>query len=292
MRFRTFCYFWSEALRSIRRNVSLISLGTIAASLFILGAFFLIILNLNHLTDTLTSRIEIRVFLKDGTSDRDRDTLEARIKSLGGIKTIDFISKEEGLKRLREQLGDDGGILTAVDLNPLPDAFSIKVVKPESVKVLASRIARLPGVESVNYGHGLVERLFALIRAVWVITLALSIIFIGAIIMIIGNTIRLTLIARRREVEIMKLVGATDWFIRWPFLLEGMLVGLIGAGVSAVLLYFLYGYAVRRFMNALPFIPIIASEVALKQLCVGLLGGGAVMGAAASVIFLRRYLRA
>ncbi|HHV61478.1 MAG TPA: ABC transporter permease [Firmicutes bacterium] len=292
MRFRTFCYFWSEALRNIRRNVNLISLGTIAASLFILGAFFLIILNLNHLTDNLTSRIEIRVFLKDGVTARDREALKTRIWALGGIKTIDFISKEEGLKRLKEQLGDDEGILTAMDFNPLPDAFSIKVAKPESVKALASRIARLPGVESVNYGHGLVERLFALVKAVWVITLALSVIFISAIIMIIGNTIRLTLIARRREVEIMKLVGATDWFIRWPFLLEGMLVGLTGAIVSAVALYFLYGFAVRRFMSALPFIPVVTGGVALRQLCIGLLAAGATMGAIASVVFLRKYLRA
>ncbi|MGE5594055.1 MAG: permease-like cell division protein FtsX [Betaproteobacteria bacterium] len=291
MRLTTIWYFLAEGWRSARRNVSLISLGTIAASLFVLGAVGLVLLNLNHVSQLLRSRIEIRAFLEDGLSPEGVAAIKAQIQATDGVKQVTFVSKDEGLRRLRAQLGERASILDVVGENPLPDAFDVKVDDPDHTVEVAARVSRIPGVAGVNYGQGFTEKLLATMRLVGAAGVMVAVLFVAAVIFIVGNTVRLTIISRAREIEVMKLVGATDWFIRWPFLVEGMVVGLVGASVSGLLLFVGYKFTVRYLAGLAPFIPVVTAPEPVAALCVALLVMGILMGAVAGGVFVKRYLR-
>lgn len=291
MKLDTVFYFFSEGAANVRRNTSLISLCTVAVSLFILGLVSLLMVNLRYVAQDLGSRVEIRVFLKEDLKDAERSSLRWRIASLEGVESITFVSKEEALQRLRRQLGERQGLLDVLDENPLPDSFDLRVKKPELVAELAASIRKLPGVDEVTTGGDFVERLIALGRLLWAASLILMGIFLLASILIIGNAVRLSLFARRREIEIMKLVGATDWFIRWPFIIEGMIIGTIGAVISGTLLYFLYRFAVDKAIARAPFIPVMTDSTVTLWLCVGLVVAGLFIGGIASGLFVRRYLK-
>lgn len=291
MRLTTIWYFLAEGWRSARRNVSLISLGTIAASLFVLGAVGLVLLNLNHVSQLLRSRIEIRAFLEDGLSADRIAAIKAQIQATDGVKQVTFVSKDEALRTLRAQLGERASILDVVGENPLPDAFDVKVEEPDHTVEVAARVSRISGVASVNYGQGFTEKLLATMRLVGVAGALVALLFVAAVVFIVGNTVRLTIISRAREIEVMKLVGATDWFIRWPFLVEGMVVGLVGASVSGLLLFVSYKFAVRYLAGLAPFIPVVTAPEPVAALCVALLVMGVIMGAVAGGVFVKRYLR-
>lgn len=291
MRLTTIWYFLAEGWRSARRNVSLISLGTIAASLFVLGAVGLVLLNLNHVSQLLRSRIEIRAFLEDGLSADRIAAIKAQIQATDGVKQVTFVSKDEALRTLRAQLGERASILDVVGENPLPDAFDVKVEEPDHTVQVAARVSRISGVASVNYGQGFTEKLLATMRLVGVAGALVALLFVAAVVFIVGNTVRLTIISRAREIEVMKLVGATDWFIRWPFLVEGMVVGLVGASVSGLLLFVGYKFAVRYLAGLAPFIPVVTAPEPVAALCVALLVMGVIMGAVAGGVFVKRYLR-
>ncbi|NLG80625.1 MAG: ABC transporter permease [Firmicutes bacterium] len=291
MRLATVWYFLAEGWRSARRNVSLISLGTIAASLFVLGALALILMNLNHVSQLLQARIEIRAFLEDGLLPEGVAAIRAQIQATDGVAQVTFVSKDEGLRRLRGQLGEHAGILDVVGENPLPDAFDVRVEDADRTAQVAARISRIPGVLGVNYGQGFTEKLLATMRLVGVAGAVVAALFVAAVVFIVGNTIRLTVISRAREIEVMKLVGATDWFIRWPFLVEGMVLGLVGAAISGLLLFAGYNLAVRYITGLAPFIPVITAPEPVAALCVALLLMGVLMGAVAGGVFVKRYLR-
>ncbi|MGE5585839.1 MAG: permease-like cell division protein FtsX [Bacillota bacterium] len=291
MRLTTVWYFLAEGWHSARRNVSLISLGTIAASLFVLGALALILMNLDHISQSLQARIEIRAFLEDGLSPEGVAAVREQIRGTDGVAQVAFVSKAEALRRLRGQLGERAGLLDVVGDNPLPDAFDVKVEDPERTSEVAARISRIPGVLGVNYGQGFTEKLLATMRLVGVAGAAVAALFVAAVVFIVGNTVRLTVISRAREIEVMKLVGATDWFIRWPFLVEGMVVGLVGAAISGLLLFAGYNLAVRYVAALAPFIPVITAPEPVAALCVALLLMGVLMGIVAGGVFVKRYLR-
>ncbi|MDI7247647.1 MAG: permease-like cell division protein FtsX [Bacillota bacterium] len=291
MRLTTVWYFLAEGWRSARRNVSLISLGTIAASLFVLGALALILMNLDHISQSLQARIEIRAFLEDGLSPEGVAAVREQIRGTDGVAQVAFVSKDEGLRRLRGQLGERAGLLDVVGDNPLPDAFDVRVEDPERTSEVAARISRIPGVLGVNYGQGFTEKLLATMRLVGVAGAAVAALFVAAVVFIVGNTVRLTVISRAREIEVMKLVGATDWFIRWPFLVEGMVVGLVGAAISGLLLFACYKVGVRYVAALAPFIPVITAPEPVAALCVALLLMGVLMGIVAGGVFVKRYLR-
>ncbi len=291
MRLTTVWYFLAEGWHSARRNVSLISLGTIAACLFVLGAFALVLMNLEHAAESLRTRIEIRAFLEDGLSPEGIEALKAQVKATDGVSSVAFVGKDEGLRRLRSQLGERASLVDIIGENPLPDAFDVKVADPDSTGEVASRISRIPGVLAVNYGQGFTEKLIATVRLLGLAAAALAVLLVTAVVFIVGNTVRLTLIARGREIEVMKLVGATDWFIRWPFLVEGMVVGLVGAAISGVLLLISYGACAREVNRLAPFIPILMDPEPVAALCIALLIVGVLMGVVAGGVFVKRHLR-
>ncbi|WP_274362545.1 permease-like cell division protein FtsX [Paenibacillus thermotolerans] len=309
MRISTLGRHFREGFRSIWRNgwMSFASISAISISLFILGVFMIVAMNVNQLTKDIESEVEIRVYLDTTVQRSEVPQLQndiAKIK-IGGkdvIKKIDFVSKEDGLEFLKERLGDDGRELLEGqegDNNPLPDSFTVEVYDPRMIEAVAQSILTLnegkdpAPIWEVNYGADTVRTLFKvtdIVRNVGLILvggLALMSMFL------IANTIKITIVARRREISIMKLVGATNSFIRWPFFVEGALLGIIGSAIPLIILYVLYHQLISLTKMELGLLQIALlplSEIA-SVTAVLLLGIGFVIGVWGSLLSVRKFLK-
>ncbi|WP_018702194.1 MULTISPECIES: permease-like cell division protein FtsX [Sporomusaceae] len=294
MKISTFEYFVREAFISMRRNglMSVASVSTMALSLFILGMFLILVLNLTHLASALESQVQISVYLQDGLSEYEHREIGTRITKMQGVNQVLFVTKAEAMKRFQERLGEQKNLLNALgETNPLPNAFEVKVDKPEQVKAVAKAIGEIKGVENAKYGQEVIEQLFALTKLIRTFGLILIILLALAAIFIIANTIRLTVFARRKEIGIMKYVGATDSFIRWPFLIEGVMLGIGGALLSVLILSQTYGLLVERIYESLAFLPLLPQYPFILQISLLLLMVGMVVGALGSAVSLRRFMK-
>lgn len=295
MKIRTSEYVVREVFFSLRRNswMAFASIGTVAVSLFIFGMFLIIVMNMNKMVAALESQVEISVYLKDEATQQQRLQVEAQIRAMQGIERVVFVDKEAAMTRFKERLGDQQFLLDALgEVNPLPNSFEVLVRQPDMVKTAASVIAALDGVETAKYGQDVVEHLFDITRLVRLFGVALMVLLAGATLFIISNTIRLTVIARRKEIAIMKYVGATDWFIRWPFLLEGIVLGFFGSILAFVALRLAYGMITTKVYDTLAFFPLIPLYPFLNYVSLVLLVCGMVIGALGSTISLKRLLKA
>jgi len=294
MKIRTAEYFITESLHSIRRNglMSVAALMTVALSLLILGMFTVVVMNLNHMAAVLESQIQVTVYLQDSLKDVEAREIGTRITKLPGVTRVTFVGKEEAMVRFKDRLGTQQGLLAELgEANPLPNSFEVKVDRPERVKAVALAISQLKGIEAARYGQEVVEQLFSLTRMVRIFGVVL-IIFLGlAALFIIVNTIRLTVFARRREIGIMKYVGATDWFIRWPFIIEGVLLGSLGAFISAVLLSQLYSMVTRQVYESLAFLPLLPQYPFLGYVNIFVLVAGIGIGVLGSLISVKKFLK-
>ena len=294
MKLRTSEYFIQETLRSLRRNnwMSFASVGTVAVSLFVLGVFLLLVLNMNRLASSLESQVQISVYLADGLSESARKDIASDIEALQGIEEIRYVPKEEAKERLAKRLGDQKYLLDALgEKNPLPDSFEVVLKSPALVETAAAAITRMDGVEQAKYGQDVIEHLFAITRLIRIFGLALMVLLAGATLFIISNTIRLTVFARRKEVAIMKYVGATDWFIRWPFLLEGMVLGFVGGVLAAIALQSFYAAMAAKIYETLAFFPLLPQYPYMYYVSVAILLSGMGIGALGSTISLKRFLK-
>ena len=294
MKLQTSEYFIQEVFRSLRRNnwMSFASIGTVAVSLFVLGVFLLLVLNMNRMASALESQVQISVYLEDGLKADDRQDIASDIEALQGIESIRYISKEEAKARLEDRLGDQKYLLDALgDKNPLPDSFEVVVKSPDLVETAAKAIDRMDGVQEAKYGQDVIEHLFAITRLIRIFGLVLMVLLAGATLFIISNTIRLTVFARRKEIAIMKYVGATDWFIRWPFLLEGMVLGFVGGVIAAVALRSFYAAMAAKITDTLTFFPLMPQYPSMNYITVALLLAGMAIGALGSALSLKRFLK-
>ena len=295
MKISTSEYIVRETMISLKRNswMSFASIGTVAVSLFVLGMFLILVLNMNRMVASLESQVEISVYVKDGVNDAGLRALEERITAMQGIRSVKFIDKEKAMERFRERLGDQQFLLDALgENNPLPNSFEVRVIQPDMVRTAAEAIMELPGVETAKYGQDVVEHLFDITRLVRLFGLALMFVLALATLFIISNTIRLTVFARRKEVAIMKYVGATDWFIRWPFLLEGVVLGCFGGIVAALVLRGAYRVIAAKIYDTLAFFPLIPENPFLHYVTAAILLCGMFIGALGSTISLKKFLNA
>ena len=294
MKLQTSEYFIQEVFRSLRRNnwMSFASIGTVAVSLFVLGVFLLLVLNMNRMASALESQVQISVYLEDGLSADDRKDIASDIEALQGIESIRYISKDEAKARLEDRLGDQKYLLDALgDKNPLPDSFEVVVKSPDLVETAAKAIDRMDGVQEAKYGQDVIEHLFAITRLIRIFGLVLMVLLAGATLFLISNTIRLTVFARRKEIAIMKYVGATDWFIRWPFLLEGMVLGFVGGVLAAIALQSFYAAMAAKIYETLAFFPLLPQYPYMYYVSAAILLSGMGIGALGSTISLKRFLK-
>jgi cell division transport system permease protein len=261
----------------------LASIATVAVSLLILSCAWLLVLNSGHMASAMESELEINAYLRPEITREDGLNLKRKFEDLGGVAQVTFISKEDGLKSLQERFDEDTSILDALGgNNPLPDMYRIKAEIADDVPRIAGEVEKIPEVENVRYGQGVVEKLLALTN--WMV-IGLAAVFL------IATSIRITVFARRREIGIMKLVGATDWYIRWPFFLEGMMVGLVGAVLAILSLHLFYSRLVQNVILTLNFLPILNDTSIIVNVYKWLLFIGTFLGAAGSAISLRRFLK-
>ncbi|MDQ7794219.1 MAG: permease-like cell division protein FtsX [bacterium] len=283
-----------EALGGVVANsvMSLASISTVALTMLILAGFLLAAVNLDHLATVVESQIQLRVYLADGLAEEDFRQLEARIAGLPGVVSHAYVDRKEALERFRGYLADDQGLLEAVEeLDALPDSFEIHVLRPDLVERVAYELKGQPGIASISYPAETVRRLIDVTNLLRLGGLAVALLLTGVAVFIIANTIRITVFARRDEITIMKLVGAADWYIRWPFLLEGTLLGMVGAGLAALAAGAGYRWLIALFFQRLPFLPLVAPEPLLGKLSLVLLVLGALVGVVGSQISVRRLLR-
>lgn len=294
MKLSTSEYFIKEVYTSFKRNIwmTLASIFTVVLSLFILGFFSIVILNLNKMADTLESQVQISVYLKDDLSQEEIDETKETLSKIEGLQDIKFTTREEAMENFKERLGDQQFLLDALDdTNPLPDSFSLTVTSPQQVKTIADTATALDSVESASYSQDIINHLFNLTHLIRLIGVALIILLTGAAIFIISNTIRLTVFARRKEIAIMKYVGATDWFIRWPFLLEDICLGFIGGGLATIFLYIVYNQVTQEIYEAMAFFPLIPQHPFIDYISLAILVAGIIIGALGSTISLKRFLK-
>ncbi len=294
MKLSSIGYSLRDAFRSLWRNkfMTLASVATVAISMVILGAAWILVLNTEYLASTMESELEINVYLeKELTRDKALE-MKDKIQKISGVEEAFFVPKEEGLEAMEERFGEDSDLLQSLGgVNPLPDVYRIKSHDADFVPQIASELAVLEGIETVRYGQGFVEKLLSLTD--WLRTVGLGVIFaVGlAAIFLIATTIRLTVFARRREVTIMKLVGATNWYIRWPFFLEGMIIGFSGAFLAVMSIYFIYDQLVQNISVMVSFVPIMTDQEVLYNIYKNLLLMGTGIGALGSAVSLHRFLK-
>ncbi|MCG1013060.1 ABC transporter permease [Tepidanaerobacter sp. GT38] len=288
MKLRTIKYFFRESFTSLIRNrwMSLASIGAVASALIILGSFLLLSVNFDYILKDVESQVEITAYLEDSVDEADITKLNNGIAAIEGVKEIKFISKEEAIEEFKEQVGRE--ILEGIE-NPLPNSFRIKVNDPHEVAAIAEKIQRFAGIDEVKYGKGIVEKLFNIIHWVRIIGMVIMAVFAAVSIFIISNTIRLTVFARRREINIMKYIGATDWFVRWPFLIEGMVLGLIGSSLAIGILAVAYNYLYIAVKINIPMIALLPIEQ-FYDYALGFLGIGMLIGAFGSSFSIKRFL--
>ncbi len=304
MRISTVFRHLREGGKNVIRNgwMTFASISSIAISLLILGVFLLLTLNVNYLAQQIEQQVEIRVYLDVNITKEQTASLQTEIASIANVANVTFISKDEGLNYLRDKLGDSGKSLLEGfdgDNNPLNDSFTVEVVEPRQVGTVAQQISDLNNgkaskpIYRVSYGQGTVETMFKVTQIVRNIGLVLVAGLALTAMFLIANTIKITIVARRREIGIMKLVGATNSFIRWPFFIEGALLGIVGSIIPTAIL--LYGYwelmsSTQLDLNLLmikllPFNQIYYSMSGL------LLGIGVLIGIFGSTLSVRKFLR-
>jgi cell division transport system permease protein len=282
--------FVGEALSSIRANLStsVAATMTVLIGMFLLGLFIALGSWVISWTDNVKKEVLVKVFFDPDVTTRDINGLARQLQAMPEVKTVRFVSKEEALARMRKKYPELTGSLAS---NPLPPAFEVTPVNADQVETIANRIdPNTEGVDKVDYAKKKTDRILQVARIIGLIFLVGSIVLLIASTMLIANTIRLSIFSRRREIEVMKLVGATNWFVRGPFMLEGLLCGLLGSIAAVVLLLVAKEFA----------LPVIRGHIetdsdvralSFPLTALILIGVSLLVGAAGSGVTLRRFLR-
>jgi cell division transport system permease protein len=287
-------FFLVEAFRSFYRGalMSLVAVGTISVSLVIFGLFVLLIVNLGNVVGTVSSKMDIAAFVEKDLSLEEAGALQLQLSKLPGVEKVEFVSKTEAWRKFKEEFGEKLELDDVVVNNPLPETFNIKVRTPDQLGAIAKSVANLQVVDEVRYSGKFVDQIKTLMDAIRIGGLALVLLISFATLLIVVNTIRLTVIARETDIYIMKLVGATDTFVKWPFIIEGLMFGVLGGLVAFVVLKLSYDAIIFRIASALPFLPVVGDQRLLALIYLVMILGGTALGMLGAYISVSRVLKA
>jgi cell division transport system permease protein len=285
-------FFLGEVARNFTRNAAMqiTAIGTVAVTIVLLGAFLFVRATLAGLGTDLLSQIEISVYTTNDATPKQIASLESALRADPRVASVEFIPKKQGLVEMKDRVkGEiDMSLLTE---NPLPDKLRVKVKAPETVAAVAASAQKMPGVANAVFGQDVVAKMLRLGSVLRGIGIGVIVVFVLVAGIIISNTIRLTVFARRREIAIMQLVGATNTYIRMPFICEGLLDGILGAGIALALLAIAKSTLWPRLLEALPGFSLANVRIDGTAMALELLLVGALVGAVASWISVGRYLR-
>ena len=295
MKFNTLKYFFVDAFKSLKRNrtLSIAAMITVLITFFIFGTFMLIGLNFNKAIEDVASKVEVKVNLDDDIKLIDQREIQLKLEEQSGVKEVVYESKEEAFLNFKESLKDNPGLLQGFDLqnNPLPSSFIVKLEDPIYAEEIAKVVEGMSGVEDISkQQQDMIDTISSFIDGVRIAGVVLFVVFIGVSIFLITNTTKITVYSRRREVGIMKFVGATDWFIRWPFIIEGMIIWFVGSLLASLLLYFLYMSLFGYIVSTMFLVSLVPPSFVLGVLTWGFLAGGTAIGALGSIVALRKFL--
>lgn len=294
MKINTVNHFISDAFKSLRRNktICFASIITVIITFFVLGIFVLITKNVGLALNDVQSKVELKVFLKDDIKLIEQREVEIKLHELPGVKDVQYESKEQAFTSFQESTKDNKGLLEGYSLekNPFPASFIVKLADPSDAEAVTNAVKDLPGVESIGNQQDLINTITKVVNGVKVVGAVLFIILVGVAIFLIMNTTKLTVYSRRREVGIMKFVGATDWFIRWPFIIEGMIIGLIGSVISTFFVFLVYKGFVSWISSKVLYVSLINVSYIGTALLWEFALGGLIVGGVASYAALRKFL--
>jgi cell division transport system permease protein len=298
MRIRTARYIVKEGVVNAYRNklMSLASVIIVIATLVIFGFFMLIALNLELNLNVLRDQPQLEVFCYSILDDTQVKQVEESIKNNDKIAEYQIVTKQQALEKMRDRLGKGAVVLDGYDENIFPVSYIIKLKDTEQSTVVVNELENISGVETVSYSQDAINVISKISYWVKFVSVFMIVVLLIVSVFIISNTIKLTVFARRREINIMKFIGATDWFIRWPFVVEGVIIGIVGAIVAFILSTYGYNAIEGRFSSdflsiSTDFLKLIKMKDVWYQIFAFYSTIGIVVGALGSILSIRRYLK-
>jgi cell division transport system permease protein len=296
MRINSFGYNIKECFKNLWRNrmMSVASISSVAATLMILGIIFVLIVNISAMTQVAKDQFDtVQVYLDDDLAIEDIENIGTQIFQLQGVKDVIFEAKEDALEKMKLDWDQNGYLLDGLESNPLPNSYIIVLDDINYANYIVNSIEAYEGIEEVKYYQEVIENIITITDVIRRVGLFIMVVLIGISTFIISNTIKIAVHARRREINIMKYVGATNWFIRGPFLLEGIILGILGAALASIAIYFAYKYSYDAIMEQFyMFISayLIRAQVMIKDVVFLFVVIGSGIGALGSIASLRKYL--
>lgn len=286
-------FFFREAWTGIRRSgiMSFVAIGTVVVSLIVFGVFLAIIANIGNIVGSVSSSVEVAAYIDKDLNQAEIDKIGNELPRIRGVAGVEYISREDSWRKFKLEYGRKLNLDEAMENNPLPDTFIVEVSVPELVPEVANKISAIKSISDVRYSGKLLDQIELLVSVVRTAGLILVGLLSTATLFIIINTIRLTVIARETDISIMKLVGATNSFIKGPFIIEGIIIGLIGSLISFVILKISYDLMIYQVLQIMPFLPLVTDQVKLSLIYLIVGGVGTFLGMLGGYISVTKTLK-
>jgi cell division transport system permease protein len=285
-------YYFRETVSGIQRNglITFAAVATVFISLFLFGGAQLIGREIGLTIDAQTEKVDIDIYLNDGITQSDLQALQTQLSNMPEVAHFRYESKEDAWKRYLVLFHNQPDLINNTRKDALPASFRVKLVDPNTqIDSIAAQVGHAPGVERVVDQRAVLKQLFAVSNVLKTGAYVAAIVMLVAAIALIGNTVRMAVFARRKEIGIMRLVGATNWFIRVPFLVEGIVAGLLGAGLAIGFLFILQHVFFASLHQTIQFLPVVSvHDVVL--LIPWIVGVGVLVAFLASYMAMRRFL--
>lgn len=292
MAINTVGYVIKQSLVSLKRNfwLSAASILTVMIALTILGYSIFFLANASNIADTFESQVEIAVYLNDNLTDAQITNLQSQIQSIAGVASATFTTKDQAIVEFQESIGSDTLLEDMGGVNPLRNKITITTTEAGMVEGVAAQVGGLEGIDKVDYGQGFVEKLVVFTNWLRWVGIGVVVAFACASFLLIVLNIKTNVNSREREIQIMRLVGASKSFVRWPFLFEGIFIGMLGAVLAIALVGSTYTGLLNYIISSLTFLPVVSSQQFILSVLLIMFLGGIAMGFLASAFSVRKFL--
>lgn len=296
MKNSSFGYVISSAFKGMKNHLMMTtaSVSVLIACMIIIGTAFLFSQNVSAFMNKIESQNEIVAFIDDDVKEEMYQSMQEKIKSISGVSAVEFITKEQALDDYREQLGNEGTYLESFkgENNPLRNSFAITIGDLTLFNQASKQISKIDGIDHVRDTQEVVNTLLSLRKVVRILSIWVLVILGLVSLFIISNTIKIAMYSRRTEINIMKYVGATNWFIRWPFLFEGLFIGILAAAICFLLQWYIYNYLLAGLFNGISFMQLVPFSQLYVYIIVIFAAIGIFVGVFGSLTSIRKYLNA
>ncbi len=295
MKIRTAEYFIKEGFGNIWKNqiMSLASIGTVVASLIIFGIFILFNTNVNYIGQQIQDQQVIKAFIDESMTEEQVKAIGQQINAIENVEKCELETKAKALENFKEKLGEDNEVLLEglEQDNPLRDSYTITAKDISHTEQIITQLEQMEEIVNIKGEIEVVDLLQKITKSIQMVSMGIMVILVLISIFIISNTIKLTVFARRKEINIMKFVGATDWFIRWPFIVEGIIIGFTGAILALILIGYGYSYTINFIYQNTMIFQLRSFSSLLQGLMLIFIALGISIGTIGSAISIRKYLR-